>query len=140
MLNKIFLMGRLVRDPELRVTNTGRAVTNITIAVDRDFKDASGDYPTDFVDVSAWGRTADFVNRYFSKGRMILIVGRLESRKWVDKDGNNRVSWGVTADEAHFADSKRESSEGSNTPETSAPKAEPPRFEEQTEDDGELPF
>ena len=115
-------------------------MTNITIAVDRDFKDASGDYPTDFVDVSAWGRTADFVNRYFSKGRMILIVGRLESRKWVDKDGNNRVSWGVTADEAHFADSKRESSEGSNTPETSAPKAEPPKFEEQAGDDGELPF
>ena len=106
MLNKIVLMGRLVRNPELRATNTGTAVASFTLAVDRDFKGQDGEKATDFVDVTTWGQTATFVNKYFTKGRMAVVDGRLESRKWVDKDGRNRVSWGVVANSIYFGDSR----------------------------------
>ena len=93
MLNKIILMGRLTRDPELRHTQTGTAVASFSLAVDRDFKDkATGERSTDFIDVVAWRQTAEFVSRYFTKGRMAVVEGRLQIRDWTDKDGNKRTS------------------------------------------------
>ena len=90
MLNKIFIMGRLTRDPELRRTQNGTAVTSFTLAVDRDFKNADGAKDTDFIDVVAWRNTAEFVSKYFSKGRMAVVEGRLQLRDWTDKDGGKR--------------------------------------------------
>lgn len=139
MLNKIVLMGRLVRNPELRATNTGTAVASFTLAVDRDFKGQDGEKATDFVDVTAWGQTATFVNKYFTKGRMAVVDGRLESRKWVDKDGRNRVSWGVVANSIYFGDSRSAAPSESNAPEAQTPPAREPEFSEVSED-GELPF
>ena len=98
MLNKVFIMGRLTRDPELRRTQSGTAVTSFSLAVDRDFKSQSGEKETDFIDVVAWRSTAEFVAKYFSKGRMAVVEGRLQIRDWKDKDGNNRRSAEVIAD------------------------------------------
>ncbi len=108
MLNKIFVMGRLTRDPELRRTNSGTAVTSFTLAVDRDFKNADGTKDTDFVDVVAWRATAEFAAKYFTKGRMAIVDGRLQIRDWQDKDGNKRRSAEVVADNVYFGDSKKE--------------------------------
>ena len=109
MLNKIILMGRLTRDPELRHTQTGTAVASFTLAVDRDFKDRnSGERATDFIDVVAWRQTGEFVSRYFTKGRMAVVEGRLQMRDWTDKDGNKRRSAEVVADNVYFGDSKRD--------------------------------
>lgn len=106
MLNKIIIMGRLVRDPELRKTQSDISVVSFTVAVDRDYK--QGDEKiVDFIDCTAWRGTADFIARSFTKGRMICVDGSLNSRKWQDKDGNNRVSWEVQAQNVYFADSKR---------------------------------
>ena len=88
MLNKIFIMGRLTRDPELRRTQSGTAVTSFSLAVDRDYKSQSGEKETDFIDVVAWRSTAEFVSKYFTKGRMAVVEGRLQIRDWTDKDGN----------------------------------------------------
>lgn len=112
MLNKIFIMGRLTRDPELRRTNSGTAVTSFTLAVDRDFKNADGTKDTDFVDVVAWRSTAEFAARYFAKGRMAVVEGRLQIRDWQDKDGNKRRNAEVVADNVYFGDSKKEVSSG----------------------------
>ena len=109
MLNKIFVMGRLTRDPELRRTNSGTAVTSFTLAVDRDFKNADGTKDTDFVDVVAWRSTAEFAAKYFAKGRMAVVEGRLQIRDWTDKDGNKRRNAEVVADNVYFGDSKKES-------------------------------
>ena len=110
MLNRIIIMGRLVRDPELRTTQSGTAVTSFTLAVDRDFKSRdSGEKSTDFIDVVAWRQTAEFVCKYFSKGRMAVAEGRLQIREWKDRDGNNRRTAEVVADNVYFADSKRDS-------------------------------
>ena len=116
MLNKIILMGRLVRDPELRHTGNGTAVASFSLAVDRDFKSQSGERETDFIDIVAWRSTAEFVSKYFSKGRMAVVSGRLQIRPWEDKDGNKRRSAEVVADNVYFGDSKRdtESSGGYN--------------------------
>ena len=92
MLNKIFIMGRLTRDPELRRTQSGTPVTSFSLAVDRDFKSQSGEKETDFIDVVAWRSTAEFVAKYFTKGRMAVVEGRLQMRDWTDKDGNKRRS------------------------------------------------
>ena len=109
MLNKIVLMGRLTRDPELRHTQAGAAVASFTLAVDRDFKDKqSGDKTTDFIDVVVWRQIAEFVSRYFTKGRMAVVEGRLQLRDWTDKDGNKRRSAEVVAENVYFGDSKRE--------------------------------
>lgn len=102
MLNKIFLMGRMVRDPEVRSTTTGKTVTSFTIACERDGKEKQ----TDFFDVTAWNQTGDFVKNYFGKGRMIVVVGRLQTRKWEDKDGKTRTAFEVVAESVYFADSK----------------------------------
>lgn len=110
MLNKIFLMGRLVADPELRSTSAGIAVCSFRIAVDRDFSGRNGaEKQTDFIDIVAWRQTAEFVSRYFAKGRMIVVQGSLQSRKWQDKEGNNRVSWEVQASNVWFGDSRQSS-------------------------------
>ena len=109
MLNKIFLMGRLTRDPELRRTTTGTPVASFTLAVDRDFKDkGTGERATDFIDVVAWRQTGEFVSRHFSKGRMAVVEGRLQLRDWTDKDGNKRNTAEVVADQVYFGDSKKE--------------------------------
>ncbi len=92
MLNKIFIMGRLTRDPELRRTGSGTAVTSFSLAVDRDFKSQSGEKETDFIDVVAWRQTAEFVSKYFTKGRMAVVEGRLQIRDWTDRDGGKRRS------------------------------------------------
>ena len=111
MLNKIFIMGRLTRDPELRRTQSGTPVTSFSLAVDRDFKSQSGEKETDFIDVVAWRSTAEFVAKYFTKGRMAVVEGRLQMRDWTDKDGNKRRSAEVVADNVYFGESKR-STEG----------------------------
>ena len=110
MLNRIIIMGRLVRDPELRTTQSGIPVTSFTLAVDRDFKSReSGEKSTDFIDVVAWRQTAEFVCKYFAKGRMAVAEGRLQIREWKDRDGNNRRTAEVVADNVYFGDSRRES-------------------------------
>ncbi len=116
MLNRIIIMGRLVRDPELRTTQSGVSVTSFTLAVDRDFKNRdSGEKSTDFIDVVAWRQTAEFICKYFGKGRMAVAEGRLQIRDWKDRDGNNRRSAEVVADNVYFADSKRDSAGGSDS-------------------------
>ena len=112
MLNKIFIMGRLTRDPELRRTQAGIAVTSFSLAVDRDFKTQSGEKETDFIDVVAWRATAEFVAKYFTKGRMAVVEGRLQMRDWTDKEGNKRRSAEVVADNVYFGDSKRDGDSG----------------------------
>lgn len=110
MLNRIIIMGRLVRDPELRTTQSGIPVTSFTLAVDRDYKNReSGEKSTDFIDVVAWRQTAEFICKYFAKGRMAVAEGRLQIRDWKDREGNNRRSAEVVADNVYFGDSKRDS-------------------------------
>ncbi|MBE6955230.1 MAG: single-stranded DNA-binding protein [Ruminococcaceae bacterium] len=109
MLNHIVLMGRLTRDPELRRTGSGIAVASFTLAVDRDFGGRDGgEKETDFIDIVAWRSTAEFVSKYFAKGRMAVVSGRLQIRNWQDKDGNKRRSAEVVADNVYFGDSKRD--------------------------------
>ena len=106
-LNKIFLQGRLARDPELRRTQTGTPVASFRLAVDRDFKDKStGERSTDWIDVVAWRSTAEFVSRYFTKGRIAVVEGRLQMRDWTDKNGNKRTSAEVLAENVYFGDAK----------------------------------
>lgn len=131
MLNKIFIMGRLTRDPELRRTQGGNAVTSFALAVDRDFKSADGTKETDFIDVVAWRNTAEFAAKYFTKGRMAVVEGRLQMRDWTDKEGNKRRIAEVVADNIYFGDSKREDAPAGNSA---------PTFEEIEEDGGDLPF
>ena len=109
MLNHIVLMGRLTRDPELRRTGSGIAVATFALAVDRDFNSQSGERETDFIDIVAWRNTAEFVSKYFTKGRMAVVSGRLQIRGWTDKDGNKRRTAEVVADNVYFGDSKRDS-------------------------------
>ena len=108
MLNHIVLMGRLTRDPELRRTGSGVAVASFTLAVDRDFAAQGAERETDFVDIVAWRNTAEFVSKYFTKGRMAVVSGRLQIRNWQDKDGNKRRSAEVVANDVYFGDSKRD--------------------------------
>ena len=113
MLNKIFLQGRLVADPEMRHTPSGVAVATLRLAVDRDFKDKNtGERATDWIDVVAWRQTAEFVSRYFTKGRMAVVEGRLQIRDWTDKEGGKRRSAEVVADQVYFGDSKRDGDGG----------------------------
>lgn len=161
MLNTITIMGRLTRDPELRRTGSGTAVASFTLAVDRDFsgKD-SGEKETDFIDCVAWRHTGEFVSKYFTKGRMAVVSGRLQIRPWTDKDGNKRRSAEVIAESVYFGDSKKEgdgsgSSYGNNpynapggynAPGYSAP-SNPPGYVQPNsdfalleDDDAQLPF
>ena len=114
MLNHITIMGRLTRDPELRRTGSGVAVASFTVAVDRDYAPNGGERETDFIDCVAWRQTGEFVSKYFTKGSMIVVSGRLQIRNWNDKEGNKRRSAEVVADNVYFGESKR-SSEGSGS-------------------------
>lgn len=115
MLNHITVMGRLTRDPELRRTGSGIAVANFTLAVERDFASKEGgEKETDFIDCVAWKSTGEFVSRYFQKGSMAAVAGRLQSRKWKDKDGNNRITWEIVAENVYFAERKQNSDSGRN--------------------------
>ena len=115
MLNHITIMCRLTRDPELRRTGSGVAVASFTVAVDRDFGGRDGgEKETDFIDCVAWRQTGEFVSKYITKGRMIVVTGRLQNRSWTDKDGNKRRTAEVVADNCYFGDSKRDSDGGSS--------------------------
>lgn len=166
MLNKIIVMGRLTRDPELRRTQSGTAVTSFSVAVDRDFKNQAGEKETDFIDVVAWRNTAEFVSRYFAKGRMAVVEGRLQIRDWTDRDGGKRRSAEIVADNVYFGDSKKDdggSAYGGSYPQQSGygggygggygsqqratvaqqggyPPSDYGDFAEVGEEDGELPF
>lgn len=113
MLNHIVVMGRLTRDPELRRTGSGIAVTSFSVAVDRDFQPKDGgERETDFIDCVAWRQTGEFVSKYFTKGRMAVVSGRLQVRSWTDKDGNKRRTAEIVADNVYFGDSKRDNADG----------------------------
>ena len=115
MLNNCIIMGRLTRDPELRRTGTGTAVTSFTLAVDRDYNPKDGsEKEVDFIDCNAWRSTAEFVNKYFTKGSMAIVSGRLQIRNWTDKEGNKRRNAEIVADSVYFGDNKK-SSEGNST-------------------------
>ena len=130
-LNRICIMGRFTSDPELKRTTTGTPVVSFTLAVDRNFKDKqTGEKAVDFIPCTAWRQTAEFVSRYFNKGRMAVVEGSLQMRKWTDKDGNNRTTPDVVAENVYFGDTKTDG--------ISAPKE--PVFEEVVDDDAELPF
>ena len=130
MLNNVILMGRLTRDPELRRTGNGTAVASFSLAVDRDFKNQSGEKETDFIDVVVWRGTAEFVCKYFAKGRMAVVSGRLQARDWKDDAGNKRRSVEVVADNVYFGDSRR----------IDAASAGNDGFVEDADQDGPLPF
>lgn len=157
MLNHIVLMGRLTRDPELRRTGSGVAVASFTIAVDRDYSTKEGEKETDFFDIVAWRQTGEFVSKYFTKGRMAVVEGRLQIRKWKNKEGENRYSTEVLADHVYFGDSKKEASSdnsanngggyggGYNAPNYQAPEypgypAPGSDFAMLDDDDAQLPF
>ena len=124
MLNHIVIMGRLTRDPELRRTGSGIAVASFTVAVDRDFGGRDGgEKETDFIDCVAWRQTGEFVSKYFTKGRMAVVSGRLQIRSWTDKDGNKRRTAEVVADNVYFGDSKRDGDSGSAYGSYAAPAA-----------------
>ncbi len=158
MLNHITIMGRLTRDPELRRTGSGIAVASFTVAVDRDFGGRDGgERETDFIDCVAWRQTGEFVSKYFTKGSMIVVSGRLQIRNWNDKDGNKRRTAEVVADNVYFGESKRNSDGGSYAGNTyggnagysapapsyggySAPAAPASDFAMLDDDDAQLPF
>lgn len=151
MLNRITVMGRLVRDPELKYTQTNTPVASFTLAVDRDYQSGGQEKQTDFIDCVAWRQTAEFASKFFKKGLLTVVSGRLQSRKWQDKNGNNRTSWEVIADNLYFGESKRQSQAdvsaadfeelppgtGMGNPFTSSTKQQ--SFQD-LDDDGELPF
>jgi len=116
MLNQVVIMGRLTHDPDVRVTSNGISVVSFSLAVDRDYKTDSGDREVDFIDVTAWRATADFVGKYLAKGRMVAVTGRLQVRRWRDKDGANRRSVEVVADSVYFADSRKNEQPGQQQP------------------------
>ena len=149
MLNHITIMGRLTRDPELRRTGTGVSVASFRVAVDRDYapKDG-GERKTDFIDCVAWRQTGEFISKYFTKGRMIVVEGRLEMRDWTDKDGNKRTSAEINVDNAYFGDSRRDGDGGSYAQAApaqsyggySAPTPAASDFAMLDDDDAQLPF
>lgn len=131
MLNRVTVMGRLTRDPELRRTQSGTAVASFSLAVERNFKTQSGEREADFFDVIAWRNTAEFVSKYFTKGRMAVVEGRLQARNYTDKNGNNRKAVEIVADNVYFGDSKKGDAD--------APE-EPPLLDEPPMPDEDLPF
>ena len=157
MLNRIVLMGRLVADPELRTTPAGVTVATFRVACDRDFKNKqTGERETDFINIVVWRQTAEFVSRYFTKGRMAVVEGRLQIRPYTDRDGNKRTAAEVVADSVYFGDSRRDGEGGGFSPAYGAPAGgfgapaasagsyEAPsggdQFAELADPDGDLPF
>lgn len=137
MLNVIVVMGRLVRDPELRRTNSGTAVTSFTLAVDRDFKGQDGERETDFIDVVAWKATAEMAAKFFTKGRMAAVKGRLQLRDWTDKNGVKRRTAEIIADTVFFADRRPDASARGGV---DVPGEFVELDEDEAEADGDLPF
>lgn len=141
-MNKIILNGRLTRDPNLKVSDTGSEFCNFSIAVNRRFKDKNGEYGVDFFDCTAFGKSGVFVNQYFHKGDGITVEGRMESRKYVDRDGNNRTAWSVTCDNVEFpAGGKKQGGEADA--QSGAPTYTPASGAvgvEVDDGDGEIPF
>lgn len=131
MLNHIIVMGRLTNDPELRMTNSQKPVTSFTVACERDYAAAGERRETDFIDVVAFGNTADFAAKYFTKGSMAVVAGRLQSRDWTDRDNNKRRAWEILADRIYFGEAKAK--------ETKPASVNASSFEELA-NDGELPF
>lgn len=140
MLNKIFIMGRMTRDPELRTTNSGTSVASFSLAVDRNYKGADGEKETDFIDCVAWRQTGEFAAKYFAKGRMAVVEGRLQIRPWTDKEGNNRRSAEVIVDNMYFGDSKRDGDTGGARPASGPVNVSANDWQEADEDEGDLPF
>ena len=141
MLNHITIMGRLTRDPEMRTTQSGVAVASFTLAVDRDFGGRDGgEKQTDFIDCTAWRHTAEFVSKYFSKGRMAVVSGRLQIDNYTDNDGNKRKAAKVIADNIYFGDSKKDGAAGSQSGEAASLTPAPSGFVPVDVDSGELPF
>ena len=159
MLNRIVILGRLTRDPELSATQAGVSVTSFSVAVDRDFGGRDGgERQTDFIDCVAWRSTGEFVSKYFHKGSMIVVSGRLQSRKWQDREGNNRTNWEINADNVYFGESRRDgdsnrgdnytgsysnsysSNSGAYDSGRSGAPASANTFVELDDGDGELPF
>ena len=130
MLNDVVIMGRLTRDPELRRTQSGTSVASFTLAVDRDYKPDGGERECDFFDCVAWRGTGEFVSKYFSKGRMAIVSGRLQTRSWTDKDGGKRKSVEIVADNVYFGDSKKDTNGGYPTT----------TLDPMEEDDPDLPY
>ena len=141
MLNRITLMGRLTRDPELRHTGSGIAVASFTLAVDRDFKNQDGKKECDFIDIVAWRGTGEFVSKYFDKGSMAVVSGRLQIRNWTDNEGNKRRSAEVIADNIYFGSSKRSGDSGGSVG-YDTPSNTEPQFSmlDDENDDSDLPF
>ena len=140
MLNKIILMGRLGRDPEVRYTQSGTPMASFSLAVDRDFVDqATGRRPTDWIEVAAWNAKAKFVQQYFRKGHLAVVEGRLQIRDWTDKEGAKRRTAEVVADQIYFAGAKTAPPSEGNADERSLPAPPAQEFMEQ-DDEGELPF
>lgn len=140
MLNKWMGMGRLTKDPELRKTGNDTSVTTFTIAVDRDRKPKDGEKETDFVDVVAWRHTAEFVSKYFSKGRMAIVEGRLQFREYTDREGNKRKAAEIVAENIYFGDSKKEKDADSYGAESVRPDAGGTNFQEIEGPYDDLPF
>ena len=134
-LNRVIIMGRMTKDPEVRHTQAGVAVASFTLAVDRDIKNKqTGERDVDFIDCVAWRNTAEFVGNYFGKGKMTVVEGKLQMRNWEDKDGNKRRNAEVQVDNVYFGDSR---TDGQNAQKTSAHKND---FEDDPDDYGSLPF
>lgn len=129
MLNKIMLAGRLTRDPEIRYTQSQKAVTTFTLAVERDYAPKGEEKQTDFIDCVAW-TSAEFISKYFQKGSMAIVAGRLQIRDWTDKEGNKRRNAEVNVENIYFGGSKKESTQANVEP----------KFEELADDEEELPF
>lgn len=169
MLNQITIMGRLTKDPELRTTQSGVPVASFTVAVERDRGPQGQDRPTDFIDCVAWNKTGEFVSKYFHKGSMVAVTGSLQSRKWTDRNNQNRVSWEINCEHVYFGEAKRKDgygqmdggySDGYAAGEPQYTPPQPPQtvgygaqgtpydqgysqgsmYTDYTEDDGELPF
>jgi len=147
MLNNITIMGRLTKDPELRYTQNGTAVTSFSLAVERDYSGKDSEKQVDFIECLAWRHTAEFLAKYFSKGRMVVASGRLQVRPWEDKNGNKRKTVEVVAENVYFGDSKKESDGGgyqsqynSTSQKGDAPSSGYDGFTEIDGDDDDLPF
>ena len=138
MLNRIVIQGRLCADPELRRTNSGTPVTTVNVAVDRDFKNQDGSRDTDFIPIVAWKGTGEMLAKYFSKGRMIVVEGRLQLRDWTDKEGSKRRTAEVVANSVYFGDSK--SSDTQSAPASMNPVPVSTADFQEVDDDGQLPF
>ena len=145
MLNQAVIMGRLTRDPDLRRTQSGTAVASFTLAVDRDFTNQDGSRDTDFIPCVAWRNTGEFVGKYFTKGSMAVVTGRIQVREYTDKDGTNKRITEIVADRVHFGESKRDRDEANYA---AAEKGRGPAYKpagppvrvEADEDEGDLPF